>query len=68
MRTFLEILLGVGPEYDSDKGSNYSPAHECFRVDGDQDPDDDIKVMPPDLSRTNHVAYLKEKAEDLKAR
>jgi hypothetical protein len=33
--TFLKILSGVGPEYDSDEANCYSPGRKCFHIDGD---------------------------------
>jgi hypothetical protein len=65
--TFLKILSGVGPEYDSDEANGYSPGRKCFHIYGDQVINNNVKVTPPDLSLSSHATYLKEKAERLKA-
>jgi hypothetical protein len=42
LRAFLEVLLGDGPEYDSDDIDCYALPHMCFHI------DDAPKLMPPD--------------------
>ena len=38
--TFLKILLGDGPEYDSDDIDCYAPPRMCYHIDGEAQPED----------------------------
>ena len=62
LHTFLEILSGNGPEYDSDDIDYYSPSLMCFHIDGDNPIVDAPELTPPNQSPRNHAAYLHEKA------
>jgi hypothetical protein len=60
--TFLEILLGNGPEYDSGNVDYYSLSCECFHIDNDNLVDDAPKLMSLNQSPRSHMKYLQEKA------
>ena len=60
---FLEVLFGLGPEYDSDESDGYSLTHKCLYIVEELTTGDDLELMPQDLYLTSHTAYLKEKAE-----
>jgi hypothetical protein len=65
---FLEILLGLGPEYGFDDAGEFSPSHKCFFIDDRTNANTAPELTHPDLSPTSHVIYLKEKAKRLQAR
>ena len=68
LRTFLEILLGNDPEYDSNNIDYCAPSRMCYHIDGEVLADEAPGLMPPDQSPRNHVAYLQEKEDRLWAR
>jgi hypothetical protein len=60
--TFLKILSGNGPKYDSNGVYYYSSSRECFHIDGDNLANDASEVMLLDQSPHSHTEYLCEKA------
>jgi hypothetical protein len=58
LRTFLKILLGNGPEYDSDDIDSYALPRMCYYIDGEVLADEAPELTPPDLSRCSRVNYL----------
>ena len=58
LRTFLEILLGNGPEC-------YALPRMCYHIDGKVPADEVPELTPPDQSPRNHANYLREKAARL---
>ena len=65
LQNFLEILLGLGPEFDSNDAGGCSPPCECFYISSRHTVNTTPYLMPPKMSLTSHVAYLKVKAECL---
>ena len=68
LRTFLEILLGNGLEYDSDDINCDAPPSMCYHIDGKDPIEEAPRLTPPDQSPRSHAAYLQEKADHLRAR
>ena len=48
LRTFLEILLGNGLEYDSDDIDCYAPPCMCCHIDGEVPTEEALELTPPD--------------------
>ena len=48
LRTFLEILSGDGPEYDSDDIDYNAPLCMCYHIDGEDPTEEAPELMPPD--------------------
>ena len=46
LRTFLEILLGNGLEYDSDDIDCYALPHMCYYIDGEVPTNEVLKLRP----------------------
>ena len=46
--TFLEVLLGNGPEYDSDEIDYYAPPRMCYHIDGEDPVEEAPELMPLD--------------------
>jgi len=66
--TFLEILSGNGPEYDSDDIEYNTPPCMCYHIDGKDHAKEAPGLMSPNQSPRSRVAYLQEKADRLRAR
>jgi hypothetical protein len=47
LRTFLEILLGNGLEYDSDDIDYNDPSCMCYHINGEVRPKEAPELMPP---------------------
>ena len=58
LRTFLEILLGNGLEYDSDDIDCYALPCMCYRIDRDVPVDEALELTPLDKSPCSYVNYL----------
>ena len=67
LRTFLDILLGNDPEYDSDDIDCYAPPHMCYHIDGEVLVEEAPRLTPLDQSPHSHMAYLQEKEDHLRA-
>ena len=67
LRTFLEILSGDGPEYDSDDIDYNAPLCMCYHIDGEDPTEEALGLTPLDQSAHSHVAYFLEKADRLHA-
>jgi hypothetical protein len=65
--TFLKILLGNGPEYDSDDIDYYASPCMCNYIDDEVPADEVPELTPSDLSPCSHVNYLQEKEDHLRA-
>jgi hypothetical protein len=61
--TFLEILSGNAPKYDSDI-DHYTPANH---INGDVSPEEAPELTPLDQSPYNDTIYPQEKADHLRA-
>jgi hypothetical protein len=48
LHTFLEILSGNDPEYDSDDIDYYTPPHMCYHIHGEVSPVEAPELTPPD--------------------
>jgi hypothetical protein len=48
LRVFLEILSGNGLEYDSDDIDYNDPPCMCYHIDGEVQPEEVPRFMPPD--------------------
>ena len=58
LRTFLEILSGNGPEYNSDNIDYNTPPCMCYHIDGDILSKEALGLMPSDQSPHSCMAYL----------
>jgi hypothetical protein len=58
LHTFLEILLGNGPEYDSNDIDCYAPPHMCYYIDSEVPADVAPELTPPDLSPRSRANYI----------
>jgi hypothetical protein len=58
LRTFIEILSGNGPEYDSDDIDYNAPLRMCYHIDGEDLAEEAPRLTPPDQSPRCRVAYL----------
>ena len=66
--TFLNILSGNGPDYDFDDINYNDPPCMCHHTDIEVLPKEAPRLTLPDQSPRNHVAYLQEKEDRLRAR
>jgi hypothetical protein len=67
LHTFLEILSGNGPEYDSDDIDCYAPSHMCYYIDSEVPADEAPELTPPDLSPRSRANYIQETVDRLRA-
>ena len=67
LRTFLEILSGNGPEYDSDDIDYNALPCMCYHIDGEVLAEEASELTPSDRSPHSHANYLWEKAVRLQA-
>jgi hypothetical protein len=58
LRTFLEILLGNGPEYDSDDVDCYALPRLCYHIDDEVLAEEAPELTPLDQSPRSRAAYL----------
>ena len=58
LRSFLEVLSGNGPEYDSDDIDYDDPPRMCYHVYGDDLAEEALGLMPPNQSPRSRMAYL----------
>ena len=68
LRTFLEILSRKGPEYDSDDIDCYTMPCMCYHIDSEAQPEEALRLTPPDQRPHSRAPYLQEKADRLRAR
>jgi hypothetical protein len=61
MRTFLKILSGNDPKYDSDNIDCYAPPRMCYHIDGEDPIEEAPELTPLDKSPRSHANYLREK-------
>ena len=58
LRTFLEILLGNGLEYDSDNIDCYASPCMCYHIDSEIPAREAPNLKPLDQSPCSHANYL----------
>jgi hypothetical protein len=66
--TFLEILSGKGPEYDSDNINYNDPPCMCYHINGEVQSEEEPGPTPSDQSPRSCAAYLQEKTDCLRSR
>jgi hypothetical protein len=65
LRAFLEILLGNGPEYDSDDINCYTPSCMCYHINGEDPPEEAPELTSQDQSPRCCMNYVYEKVAHL---